>query len=51
MKDEIVPQGKWVFDQDVADVFEDMLNRSIPGIDDMRETINIIIKNVIPLGG
>jgi len=51
MKDEIVPQGKWVFDQGVADVFEDMLNRSIPGIEDMRETINIIIKNVIPLGG
>lgn len=51
MRDETNPQGKWEFNQDVVDVFEDMLSRSIPGLEDMRNTINLIIKSVIPLGG
>jgi len=35
-KTSVVP-GSWVFDEHVADVFDDMLRRSIPGYNDMRE--------------
>lgn len=37
MKDTTMPQGRWVFDQSVTDAFEDMLRRSIPQYDVMRQ--------------
>ncbi len=37
MRDQTVPQGKWEFNADVTEVFDDMLTRSIPGFNDMRE--------------
>lgn len=37
--DEVVPQGKWRFDEQVTDVFEDMLRRSIPQYDVMRQAV------------
>lgn len=40
--DETMPIGRWVFDADVADVFEDMLRRSIPQYDVMRETVRSV---------
>ena len=39
MQDQVVPQGAWAFDQDVASVFDDMLERSIPQYEVMRSTV------------
>lgn len=36
--DDIYPDGKWVFDEEVADCFENMLTRSIPQYSVMRES-------------
>lgn len=36
-KDETTHSGRWVFDERVTEVFDDMLARSIPGFEDMRE--------------
>lgn len=36
MKDNIIQENKWQFDKDVAECFDDMLNRSIPNYKDMR---------------
>jgi tRNA (cmo5U34)-methyltransferase len=33
------PEGKWAFDDDVTNVFDDMLRRSIPQYDVMRDTV------------
>ena len=30
MRDETMPEGPWEFDKGVTEVFEDMLERSIP---------------------
>jgi len=38
-KDEVVPDGKWIFDKEVTEVFEDMLSRSIPQYDVMRDAV------------
>jgi len=38
MKDETIPVGKWEFDADVTNVFDDMLKRSIPQYEVMRQT-------------
>lgn len=38
MKDEVLPSGRWAFDQEVTDVFDDMLARSIPDYSGMRRT-------------
>ena len=35
--DQTLPQGKWQFDHDVTDAFDDMLARSIPQYDVMRK--------------
>jgi tRNA (cmo5U34)-methyltransferase len=37
--DHTLPDGRWTFDADVADVFDDMLRRSIPQYDVMRSTV------------
>lgn len=39
MRDTVSPNGHWQFDADVTAVFEDMLARSIPQYDVMRETV------------
>jgi tRNA (cmo5U34)-methyltransferase len=39
MQDTIVPKSAWQFDEDVALVFDDMLQRSIPQYDVMRATV------------
>lgn len=39
MQDQVIPQGRWQFDQDVAAVFDDMLRRSIPQYDVMRQAV------------
>lgn len=39
MIDEVAPNGRWEFDTDVADVFDDMLARSIPQYDVMRQAV------------
>ena len=39
MQDQIMPSGKWAFDEDVATVFDDMLSRSIPQLDVMRQLV------------
>jgi tRNA (cmo5U34)-methyltransferase len=36
-KDEVMPDGAWEFDKDVTDVFDDMLARSIPQYEAMRQ--------------
>lgn len=36
-KDEILAEGKWQFDKDVTDCFDDMLSRSIPDYNTMRD--------------
>lgn len=40
--DHTLPAGRWTFDADVATVFEDMLRRSIPQYDVMRETVHSV---------
>lgn len=37
-KDQTLPSGKWVFDSAVTEVFDDMLERSIPDYSGMRRT-------------
>lgn len=38
-RDTVVPRGRWEFDQEVTDAFDDMLRRSIPQYDVMRESV------------
>lgn len=42
MKDEILAEGKWTFGEEVAEVFDDMLPRSIPDYATMRKLIYIL---------
>lgn len=37
MQDQVNPKDKWVFDSEVTAVFDDMLERSIPDYDNMRD--------------
>lgn len=39
MLDHVMPQGAWAFDESVATVFDDMLQRSIPQYEVMRRTV------------
>lgn len=39
VRDNVMPQGKWEFDSKVASCFSDMLSRSIPGYQAMRDVI------------
>jgi tRNA (cmo5U34)-methyltransferase len=45
MKDETAPNGRWEFDTDVTTVFDDMLERSIPQYDVMRESVFEVASN------
>lgn len=51
MKDEIVPGQEWVFDEQVAAVFDDMLQRSIPGYENMRDMTLRMVELVVPRSG
>jgi tRNA (cmo5U34)-methyltransferase len=49
MKDEVIPKEKWEFNEEVTAVFSDMLSRSIPQYEAMRELVKRIGFNyVIP---
>ena len=39
MKDEVIKEGKWTFDEEVTHVFDNMLERSIPNYETMRDLI------------
>ena len=45
--DNVVPKEKWEFDEQVADCFENMLERSIPQYDVMRDSVANLAKSVI----
>lgn len=51
MRDEIIPGQEWSFNEEVANVFDDMLARSIPGYENMRDTVVKMISPVITNGG
>lgn len=51
MKDEIIPGQEWTFDENVASVFDDMLKRSIPGYENMRDMTLRMVEQVIPKSG
>lgn len=38
-RDHVLPEGKWSFDSEVTDVFEEMLRRSIPQYEVMRNAV------------
>ena len=38
-RDHVLPEGKWQFDAEVTDVFDEMLRRSIPQYDVMRKAV------------
>lgn len=50
-RDEVKPGEKWAFDGEVADAFDDMLSRSIPQYDVMRETVSRIGASFLRPGG
>lgn len=47
IKDSVMPEGKWEFDEKVTDCFEDMLSRSIPQYDLMRDSSANLVYDVI----
>ncbi len=49
--DETMPKGAWEFDQSVTEVFDDMLTRSIPNIEDMRQGVTALAASFLPKGG
>jgi len=46
-KDTTIPNGKWEFNQEVTNCFDDMLERSIPQYEIMRETVENISKGFV----
>lgn len=47
MKDNVNPKEKWAFDEDVAKCFPDMLKRSIPAYDIMRNLVFSVGRNYV----
>lgn len=47
MQDQVMPDGKWEFNQEVTDCFSEMLERSIPAYADMRELVKRIGKRFV----
>ena len=43
-RDQVVPGDRWVFDGEVAAAFDDMLGRSIPQLDVMRDAVHRIAR-------
>lgn len=50
MKDNVMPKGKWEFDDEVAKCFDDMLQRSIPDYENMRELVFQIGRHFVENG-
>ena len=50
MRDRTLPNGKWDFDDKVTEVFDDMLERSIPQYDIMRQAVTSLVKTFIKDG-
>lgn len=49
--DNVVPGDKWEFDENVSECFEDMLSRSIPQYEVMRNAVvTLIVKNIKHVG-
>ena len=46
-KDDIIPDSKWQFNENVADCFEDMLERSIPQYEVMRKSVFDLATNIM----
>lgn len=51
MKDEVLPTGKWEFDDKVTAVFDNMLERSIPAYSDMRDLCFRVGRNFVKPDG
>lgn len=49
-QDNIIPDGRWQFNDEVANVFDDMLSRSIPLYDVMRELVTGIGFKYVQIG-
>ena len=49
MKDNVIPEAKWEFDENVTECFDDMLSRSIPDYDMMRKLVTEIGTHFIKL--
>ena len=47
MQDNVMPDGKWEFNQEVTNCFGEMLERSIPAYTDMRELVKRIGKRFV----
>ena len=47
MQDNVMPEGKWEFNQEVTDCFGEMLERSIPAYSDMRDLVSRIGKRYV----
>lgn len=47
VKDETIPEGKWEFDGEVAAAFDDMLERSIPQYEVMRQACHAIARKYV----
>lgn len=50
MKDKVIPEGKWEFNKAVSDCFDDMLERSIPQYETMRELVSRVGFRYIKIG-
>lgn len=46
-KDHVLPEGKWAFDAEVTEVFDEMLRRSIPQYDVMRNAVSEIASRFV----
>lgn len=46
-RDEVVPEYPWKFNEEVSEVFSDMLSRSIPDYDNMRDLMFRMAKNFV----
>lgn len=50
MQDQVIPKGKWEFDSAVTEVFDNMLERSIPEYSMMRELVTRLGMRYVKLG-
>lgn len=48
--DDVVPDGAWEFDEEVASKFENMLARSIPGLSLLRSLVPLVVTSALAPG-
>lgn len=46
-KDEVIQHNSWEFNEEVSEVFSDMLSRSIPDYDNMRDLMFRMARNFV----